>query len=66
MEKISKLKKITNKIYYNLFVENFNEKIEYNFTKNYFRWNLIDYITKKKFVKTILKLVVTKINYFQK
>ena len=47
MEKLSKLKKILNKIYYNLFIESYNKKISYNFPKDFFRWNLIDYLVKK-------------------
>ena len=31
MERLNKISKIFNKIYYNLFVENFKGKLEYNF-----------------------------------
>ena len=47
MEKLSKISKIFNKIYYNLFVENFKGKLEYNFPQNYFRWDLIEYLINK-------------------
>ena len=56
MEKISRLKSIINKIYYHLFVENFNKKITYNFPKNYFRWDLINYLTKKKDFQNYLEI----------
>ena len=47
MEKLSKISKIFNKIYYNLFVENFKGKLHYNFPSNYFRWDLIEYFINK-------------------
>ena len=47
MEKLNKFQKIRNRIYYNLFIEKFNKKINYNFPDNYFRWDLIAYLIKK-------------------
>ena len=47
MEKLNKFRKIINRIYYNLFIEKFNKKINYNFPDNYFRWDLIEYLIKK-------------------
>ena len=47
MEKLGKLNKIFNRLYYNLFIENFNKKIKYNFPLNFHRWDLIDYLIKK-------------------
>ena len=47
MEKLSKLNKIFNRLYYNLFIENFNKKIKYDFPLNFHRWDLIDYLIKK-------------------
>jgi len=47
MEKLSKLNKIFNRLYYNLFIANFNKKIKYNFPLNFHRWDLIDYLIKK-------------------
>ena len=47
MEKLSKLNKIFNRLYYNLFIENFNKKIKYYFPLNFHRWDLIDYLIKK-------------------
>ena len=47
MEKLTRISKIFNKIYYNIFVENFKGKLEYNFPPNYFRWDLIEYLINK-------------------
>ena len=47
MEKLTRISKIFNKIYYNIFVENFRGKLEYNFPQNYFRWDLIEYLINK-------------------
>ena len=47
MEKLNSISKIFNKIYYNIFVENFKGKLEYNFPPNYFRWDMIDYLINK-------------------
>ena len=56
MEKLNKLNKIFNKIYYNIFIENFNKKISYNFPNDYFRWDLIDYLIKKKNYSSYLEI----------
>ncbi len=47
MEKLNKLKKIINKIYYLLFIENFKGKLKYNFPLSFSRIELIDYLIKK-------------------
>ena len=47
MEKLNKISKLFNKIYYNLFVESFKGKLNYNFPPNYFRWDLIEYLINK-------------------
>ena len=47
MEKLNKFKKIINKFYYEIFIENFKDKISFNFPQDYFRWDLIDYLIKK-------------------
>ena len=50
MEKLNKISKIFNKIYYNLFIENFKGKLHFDFPPNYFRWDLIEYlITKNRY-----------------
>ena len=47
MEKLNKLSKIFNKLYYNIFVESFKKKLHFNFPSNYFRWDLIQYLINK-------------------
>ena len=47
MEKLSKISKIFNKLYYNIFVESFKKKLHFNFPLNYFRWDLIQYLISK-------------------
>ena len=66
MEKISKIKKIINKLYYNLFIESFNKKIIYNFPQNFFRWNLIDYLNKKNNYTSYLEIGCDKDQLFSK
>ena len=56
MEKLNKLNKFFNKIYYNLFIESFNKKIKNNFPKNYYRWDLINYLIKKNKYKNYLEI----------
>ncbi len=47
MEKLNKFTKIFKKIYYQIFIENFKGKLNYNFPLNYYRWDLIGYLIKK-------------------
>jgi hypothetical protein len=47
MEKLNKFTKIFKKIYYNIFIENFNGKLNYSFPNNFYRWDLIEYLIKK-------------------
>jgi len=47
VEKLNKFKKIINKFYYEIFIENFKDKISFDFPQDYFRWDLIDYLIKK-------------------
>jgi len=56
MEKLNKLNKIFNKIYYNLFIERFTGKIQNNFPKDYYRWDLINYLIEKKNYKNYLEI----------
>ena len=56
MEKLNKLNKIFNKIYYNLFIENFKGKIQNNFPENYYRWDLIKYLIEKNGYKDYLEI----------
>ena len=56
MEKLNKLNKIFNKIYYNLFIENFKGRIQNNFPENYYRWDLINYLIEKNGYKDYLEI----------
>ena len=47
MEKLNKFTKFFRKIYYQIFVESFKQKLTYNFPQNYHRWDLIEYLIKK-------------------
>ena len=56
MEKLNRLNKIFNKIYYNLFIENFKGKIQNNFPDDYYRWDLIKYLIEKNGYKDYLEI----------
>lgn len=56
MEKLNRFKKIINKFYYQLFVENFSKKIQYNFPIDYFRWDLINYLINKNNYSSYLEI----------
>ena len=66
MEKLNKFRKIINKIYYSLFIEKFDKKINYNFPNNYFRWDLIEYLIKKYNYTTYLEIGCDKDQLFSK
>ena len=56
MEKLNKFNKIFRKFYYRFFVENFKGKLNYNFPKNFHRWDLIEYLIKKNNYKKYLEI----------
>jgi len=56
MEKLNKINKLINKVYYNLFIENFKGKIKNNFPGNYYRWDLIKYLINKNNYKNYLEI----------
>jgi len=66
MEKLNKLTKIFRKIYYKLFIENFKGKLNYNFTENFYRWDLIEYLIKKNNYKNYLEIGCDKNQLFSK
>ena len=66
MEKLNKFTKIFRKIYYKLFVENFKGKLNYNFTENFYRWDLIEYLIKKNNYKNYLEIGCDKNQLFSK
>ena len=66
MEKLNKFKKIINKIYYLLFIENFKGKLIFNFPANYSRVELIDYLIKKNNYSDYLEIGCDKDQLFSK
>ena len=56
MEKLSKFKKIFNRIYHQLFVENFDRKLNFEFPKDYSRLDMINYFIKKNNYKSYLEI----------
>jgi len=66
MEKLSKVSKIFNKIYYNIFIENFKGKLQYNFPSNYFRWDLVEYLINKNKYTDYLEIGCDKDQLFSK
>jgi len=53
---ISKSQQFYRRIYYFLFKERFNKKIVYNFEKNIFRWDLINFLHKNNNFQTYLEI----------
>ena len=66
MEKVNPIKKIFNKFYYELFIENFKKSISYNFPKDYFRWDLINYLISKYGYSDYLEIGCDKDQLFSK
>tara|TARA_B100001250_G_C19582276_1_gene692622 strand:- start:131 stop:808 length:678 start_codon:yes stop_codon:yes gene_type:complete len=66
MEKLNKFTKIFKKIYYQVFIENFKEKLNYNFPSNYHRWDLIEYLIKKNNYSDYLEIGCDKDQLFSK
>ncbi len=66
MEKLNKFRKIINRVYYHLFIENFNKKINYEFPDNFFRWDLIEYLIKKNNYTDYLEIGCDKDQLFSK
>ena len=56
MEKLNSLKLFYNRVYYNLFIESFNKTIDFNFEKNFFRWDLLQKIIEIKGYKNYLEI----------
>ena len=47
MENLNPIKLFLNRIYYFLFVERYNKKLDIKFPKNIYRWDLIQHIIDK-------------------
>ena len=56
MEKLKKITKIKNYIYYNIFVERFTKKINFKFPSNFYRWDMIKFLQSKKQFKNYLEI----------
>ena len=66
MEDLNPIKLFLNRIYYFLFVERFNKKISFNFPKNIFRWDLIQFLINKYNYSTYLEIGCDKNQSFSK
>tara|TARA_A100001234_G_C12614908_1_gene381182 strand:+ start:52 stop:729 length:678 start_codon:yes stop_codon:yes gene_type:complete len=66
MEKLNPITKIINRFYYQLFVENFKKKITYNFPKDFFRWDLINYLIEKYHYEDYLEIGCDKNQLFSR
>ena len=53
---VSISKQIYWRVYYWLFVERFNKKIDFNFKKNIFRWDLINFLHKNNNFQSYLEI----------
>ena len=56
MEKLSKFKKVLNRVYHQLFVENFDKKLNFEFPRDYSRLDMINYFIKKNDYKSYLEI----------
>ena len=66
MEDLNPIKLFLNRIYYFLFVERSNKKLPFNFPKNIFRWDLIQFLINKYDYKTYLEIGCDKDQSFSK
>jgi len=56
MENLNPIKLFFNRIYYFLFIERFNKKLSFNFPKDIFRWDLIQFLINKYDYSTYLEI----------
>ena len=66
MENLNPIKLFLNRIYYFLFVERFNKKLSFNFPKDIFRWDLIQFLINKYNYSTYLEIGCDKNQSFSK
>ena len=66
MENLNPIKLFFNRIYYFLFIERFNKKLSFNFPKDIFRWDLIQFLIKKYDYSTYLEIGCDKNQSFSK
>ena len=66
MENLNPIKLFLNRIYYFLFVERYNKKLDIKFPKNIYRWDLIQHIINKYSFKNYLEIGCDKNQSFSK
>ena len=66
MENLNSIRLFFNRIYYFLFVERYNKKLDIKFPKNIYRWNLIQHIIDKYSFKNYLEIGCDKNQSFSK
>jgi SAM-dependent methyltransferase len=66
MENLNPIKLFLNRIYYFLFVERYNKKLDIKFPKNIYRWDLIQHIIDKYSFKNYLEIGCDKNQSFSK
>jgi len=66
MENLNPIKLFLNRIYYFLFIERFNKKLDIRFPDNIYRWDLIQYIINKYSFKDYLEIGCDKNQSFSK
>jgi len=66
MENLNPIKLFFNRIYYFLFIERFNKKLSFNFPKDIFRWDLIQFLINKYDYSTYLEIGCDKDQSFSK
>ena len=66
MENLNPIKLFFNRIYYFLFVERYNKKLDIKFPKNIYRWDLIQHIIDKYSFKNYLEIGCDKNQTFSK
>ena len=66
MENLNPIKLFFNRIYCFLFIERFNKKLSFNFPKDIFRWDLIQFLINKYDYSTYLEIGCDKDQSFSK
>ena len=66
MEKLNFFKLLFNRIYHFLFIERFSKKLSFNFPKNIYRWDLIQFIIDKYKFDNYLEIGCDKNQSFSK
>ena len=56
MEKLNKITKLKNFIYYNIFIERFNKKINFKFPNDFYRWDMIKFLQTNRNIENYLEI----------